>query len=383
MRVAPTIELTSEEHAQLTTWSRGNAVPHRLVLRSQIILLASEHLENQEIAHRLGVPPNRVCRWRGRFASHRLAGIERDEPRPGRPREITPGQVQRVVDTVRHEKPPNATHWSVRTLARALGMKRTTVNEILRQHDLKPHVTRSFKLSKNPRFVEKLRDVVGLYLNPPERALVLSYDEKSQSQIQALESAQLNLPIREGLPEGRSHDYRRNGTITLFAVLNVLDGKVIGECMKRHRHQEFLRFLERVDGETPLGLDLHVILDNYAAHKHPRVMTWPRKHPRWHFHFTPSGSSWLNLVERWFREITTKRIRRGSFGSVKVLIDAIEEYIQNNSGDPTVFVWSASAERILEKIRLVDIGSDAIHPHSDRSCGRAGSPPRGRFPHPR
>lgn len=351
MRVAPTIELTPQEKAQLMTWSHGSAVPHRLVVRSKIVLLASEGLQNLEIGERLRIPVNRVSRWRARFAIERVPGIENDEPRSGRPREITPEQVQRVVDTVRHEKPLNATHWSVRTLAEALGMKRTTVNEILREHELKPHVTRSFKLSKDPHFVEKLQDVVGLYLNPPAHALVLSFDEKSQ--IQALERTQLILPIREGLPEGRSHDYRRNGTTALFAMLNVLDGKVIGECMKRHRHQEFLRFLDKVDAETPRGQELHVILDNYAAHKHPTVRAWLRKHPRWHFHFTPTGSSWLNLVERWFREITTKRIRRGSFSSVKVLIDAIEEYIQNNNGDPTVFVWSASAERILEKIRKV------------------------------
>lgn len=348
MRVAPIIELTPEEQSQLTTWSRGNAVPHRLVLRSKIILLASQNLENRQVAERLGIPSNRVCRCRGRFVTHRLAGIEKDEPRSGRPREVTPDPVERVVNTVRHEKPRNATHWSVRTLAKALGMKRTTVNEILREHDLKPHITRSFKLSKDPQFVEKLHDVVGLYLNPPEHALVLSFDEKSP--IQALERTQLILPIREGLPEGRSHDYRRNGTTALFAMLNVLDGKVIGECMKRHRHQEFLRFLEKVDAGTPRGKQLHVILDSYAAHKHPKVKGWLKRHPRWHFHFTPTGSSWLNLVERWFREITTKRIRRGSFPRVKALIDAIEEYVRNNKGDPTVFVWSASAERILEKI---------------------------------
>ncbi len=348
MRVAPPVVLSSEERSQLEEWAHGHSVPHRVVLRSKFVLLAADGLQNKEIALRLGVNRNSANLWREKFLAHRLVGVLKDAPRPGRPRTLTPEQVRRVVNTVQHERPLRGTRWSVRTLSKALGIHRTAVHEVLRKHQLKIHHTRGFKFSRDPRFVEKLTDVVGLYMNPPEHALVLSFDEKSQ--IQALNRTQLILPIRPGLPEGRSHDYRRNGTTTLFAMLNTLDGKVIGSCMKRHRHQEFIRFLEKVEQEVPPGLDLHVILDNYAAHKTPHVKTWLKRHPRWAFHFIPTSSSFLNIVERWLGKLTEEEIRRGSYSSVKDLIADIELYLKNYNADPTVYKWTASAEDILRKI---------------------------------
>ncbi len=349
MRVAPPVVISPEERAQLEDWARSHTSPHQLVVRSKSILLAADGLQNLEIAARLAVHRNSVDHWRKRFLSGRIAELAREAPRPGRPHTVTtPVMERRVVDAVRMEKPLLGNRWSVRSLARALDMEQTAVFRTLRKYRLQPHRTRGFKFSNDPKFEEKLHDVVGLYLNPPEHALVLSYDEKSQ--IQALNRTQLILPIRPNLPEGRSHDYRRNGTTTLLAMLNMLDGKVIGSCTKRHRHQEFLRFLEKVEGEVPSGLDLHVILDNYSAHKHARVKVWLRHHPRWHLHFTPTNSSFLNMVERWFGKITDEEIRRGSYGSVKDLIASIDLYLKNYNLNPTHYTWTATAEDILRKI---------------------------------
>lgn len=349
MRVAPPVELTAVERSQLEEWSRGHSLPHQLVLRSKSVLLAADGLQNKEIARRLAVHRNSVNHWRKRFLEGRLEDLQHDEPRPGRPCTVTTPQLEkRVVDTLRLERPLLGNRWSVRSLARALKVDRNLVHRTLRKYRLQPHITRGFKFSNDPKFEEKLRDVVGLYLHPPEHALVLSYDEKSQ--IQALNRTQLILPIRPGLPEGRSHDYRRNGTTTLLAMLNMLDGKVIGTCTKRHRHQEFLRFLEKVEAEVPPGLDLHVILDNYSAHKHARVRTWLKRHPRWYLHFTPTNSSFLNMVERWLGKITYEEIRRGSYGSVKELIESIEIYLKNYNADPHVYTWTATADDILRKI---------------------------------
>lgn len=349
MRVAPPVELTAEERSQLEKWSRGHSQPHQLVLRSKSVLLAADGLQNKQIAQRLTVHRNSVDHWRRMFLAGRLTELQREASRPGRPHTVTtPEMERRVVDTVRLRRPLRGTRWSVRSLAEALHMEPTAVYRTLRKYRLQPHRTRGFKFSNDPHFEEKLRDVVGLYLNPPEHALVLSFDEKSQ--IQALNRTQLILPIRPGLPEGRSHDYRRNGTTTLLAMLNMLDGKVIGSCTKRHRHQEFLRFLEKVEGEVPSGLDLHVILDNYSAHKHARVKNWLRRHTRWHLHFIPTHSSFLNMVERWLGKITDEEIRRGTYGSVQELTESIELYLKNYNSNPTVYTWTASADDILRKI---------------------------------
>src|SRR3989441_243878 len=269
-------------------------------------------------------------------------------------------QSQRVLSlSPLPTKPPAATHWTVRTMARARGISPASVQRIWAAHGLKPHLVRTFKVSRDPQFVAKVRDVVGLYLNPPEHALVLCVDEKSQ--IQALDRTQPGLPLKRGRCGTMTHDYKRHGTTTLFAALNVLEGKVIGQCLPRHRHQEFLQFLRRVDRETPPDLDLHLIVDNYATHKHPAVQRWLRRHPRMHLHFTPTSSSWLNLVERWFRDLTDKRIRRGSFHNVKELIRAIQEFLDTYNESPNPFVWTASADAILKKVRRCKAVSETLH----------------------
>lgn len=264
-----------------------------------------------------------------------------------------------MVHATLHSTPPNLTHWSARSMAQAQGLSKDTIHRIWKQHNLKPHLIESFKLSRDKRFIEKLHDVVGLYLNPPDKALVLCVDEKSQ--IQALDRTQPLLPLRPGIPARQTHDYKRNGTTTLFAALNMLDGTVIGNCMPRHRHQEFIRFLQLIDVKTPLDLDLHLIVDNYGTHKQPRVQSWLKRHPRFRLHFIPTSSSWLNMVERCFREITDKRIRRGSFRNVPDLIAAINQYIQTHNQNPKVFVWSASVERIMGKIAKCKEALETLH----------------------
>jgi len=347
MRVAPQVILTGEQRTTLRRWTRGRTTPMRLVRRAQIVLLAAEGKQNIEIAEQLGVERTIVGRWRRRFVAQGLPGLEKDAPRGGRPADTA--LARKIVEHTTQRKPPCATHWSTNSLAKALGTSRSTVSRVWRANGLKPHLTRTFKVSNDPRFVEKLIDVVGLYLNPPEHALVFCVDEKSQ--IQALDRTQPGLPLKKGRCGTMTHDYKRNGTTTLFAALNVAEGKLIGTCMPRHRHQEFIKFLRLIDKQTPADLDLHLIVDNYATHKHPKVKSWLKRHKRFHLHFTPTSSSWLNLVERWFREITDKRIRRGVFRSVKELVAAIEDYLAKHNENPRAFTWTAKAEAILEKVR--------------------------------
>jgi transposase len=358
-RTAPCVILTPSEKTILDTWSRGRSVPARLVQRAQIVRLAAGGMASQDIAKALRTSRPTVQLWRQRFLALRLPGLEKDAPRPGRLPAISEAKIRAVVEATLHSQPPAATHWSTRTMAKAQGLSEASIRRIWKQHNLKPHLTKSFKLSRDKRFVEKLTDVVGLYLNPPDKSLVLCVDEKSQ--IQALDRTQPGLPIKKGRCGTMTHDYKRHGTTTLFAALNLLDGKVIGDCMPRHRHQEFLRFLKKIDSETPGELDLHLVVDNYGTHKHPRIRSWIHRHPRFHLHFTPTSSSWLNMIERWFRELTDRRIRRGVFPSVHDLIAAIEDYLNNHNQNPKIFVWSAPVERIMAKINKCKEALDAIH----------------------
>jgi len=349
MKTAPVIILCDSERKALETWSRGRSTPARLVLRAKIVLAAAEGKMNETIAVELGTSKPTVGRWRGRFATLRLAGIEKDAPRPGRTPAVSGKTVNLIVRKTTQEKPENATHWSTRTMAKAVGVGKDTVQRIWAAHGLKPHLVKTFKVSNDPQFVEKLVDVVGLYLNPPEHALVLCADEKTS--IQALDRTQRGLPLRRGRSGTMTHDYKRNGTTTLFAAIEVTEGKLIGTCMPKHRHQEWIKFLKQIDAETPPELDLHLIVDNYATHKHPKVQSWLKRHRRFHLHFTPTSSSWLNLVERWFREITDNRIRRGTFRNVEQLVQAIMDYIEHHNHSPKPFVWTAQAEQILAKVQ--------------------------------
>ena len=300
-----------------------------------------------------------VMLWRQRYGEAGVDGLLKDAPRPGRKKRISSKKVEAIVNATLHTKPKTATHWSTRTMARAQGVSEATVRRIWNAHGLKPHRVRTFKLSRDPEFVKKLRDVVGLYLNPPDKALLLCVDEKSQ--IQALDRTQPALPMRAGLVETRTHDYVRHGTTTLFAALNVLEGTVIGSCKPRHRHQEFLEFMEEIDRKVPRRREVHIILDNYGTHTHSNVKAWFSAHPRYHLHFVPTGSSWLNLVERWFAEITRKQIRRGTFRNVRQLIRVILRYLRENNKDPLPFIWTASAASILRKIRHCQEALDAAH----------------------
>lgn len=348
MRRAVAIKLSKEERATLSQWARSRTASRDLVSRAQMILLAAGGWENQAIADQLGVHRVTVAKWRQRFAAERLAGVEHDRPGRGRPAHKRKHWARTIVEVTLHTTPKDATHWSVRSLAKHLGVDKSLVQRVWRTHELAPHRVRTFKLSHDKRFIEKLIDVVGLYLRPPEHALVLSVDEKSQ--IQALDRTQPSLPLKKGRCGTMTHDYKRNGTTTLFAALEMASGKLIGQCMKRHRHQEWLKFLKLIDAQTPAELDLHLIADNYSTHKHPNVQKWLARHPRFHLHFIPTSSSWLNMVERWFREITTKRIRRGSFHNVEQLEAAILDYIDTHNEDPKPFVWTADLKDILPKI---------------------------------
>lgn len=348
MRKAIPITLSDEERTTLTAWARSRTVAARLVTRARIVLLAADGRQNQQIAEALGIDRGTAVCWRARFASQRLPGIEQE--RSGRGRRPTKRKhwARTIVEVTLHTLPPNATQWSQRTLATHLGVSTALVTRVWKEHNLKPHRVKTFKLSRDPQFIEKLVDVVGLYLNPPEHALVLCCDEKSQ--IQALDRTQPGLPLKKGRCGTMTHDYVRHGTTTLFSALELLEGRVIGLCQKRHRHQEWLKFLQRIDAETPAPLDLHLILDNYATHKHPKVQAWLTRHPRFHLHFIPTSSSWLNLVERFFREIITKRIRRGVFRSVTALEQAIQDYLAAHNDSPKPFVWTAELKDILPKI---------------------------------
>ncbi len=359
MRKAEEITLSDGERSELGKLARGRSVSARLVERARIVLMASEGAQNKEIARKLKISRPTVQLWRERFLALRLAGLEKYAPRPGRIPKISEEKVNAIIETTLQTKPRNATHWSTRSMAQEKGVSEATVRRIWKQHNLKPHLVKTFKLSRDKHFVEKLVDVVGLYINPPEKSLVLCVDEKSQ--IQALDRTQPSLPLKKGRCGTMTHDYKRNGTTTLFASLSVLDGKVIGECMARHRHQEFIRFLKKIDDDTPHGLDLHLIMDNYATHKHPSVKRWLARHPRFRLHFTPTSSSWLNLVERWFRDLTEKQLRRGSFHNVPILIKTIYDYIHNNNQNPKLFVWTASVERIMAKVAKSKVVLDALH----------------------
>jgi transposase len=358
MRRAREITLHDADRTILERWSRGRSAPARLVMRARIVLAAAEGKENKDIAAELKITRGAVARWRDRFAELGVAALEKDAPRGGRPPKARDDLVRRIIKMTTQQKPANATHWSTRTLAKALGTNRSLINRVWRANGLKPHLCRTFKVSNDPRFVEKLIDVVGLYLDPPEHALVLCVDEKSQ--IQALDRTQPSLPIYPGRCATMTHDYKRNGTTTLFAALDMLEGRLIAQCMPRHRHQEFIKFLKQIDAETPPELDLHLIVDNYATHKHPNVKAWLKRHSRFHLHYIPTSSSWLNLVERWFREITDKRIRRGVFQSVEQLIEAIRAYIEEHNQSPQPFIWTAKAENILEKVRRARAVLDKI-----------------------
>jgi len=330
MRVAQEIKLTKKEQATLQRLSRGRKTSARVVERARMILLAGQGKLNTEIATELGVKALTVGRWRSRFAELGLAGIEKDLPRGGRPRKQREDVESEIIRKTTQETPKNATHWSTRTLAEELGITQSMVHRVWKANGLKPHLVRTFKLSRDPHFEEKLIDVVGLYLNPPEKALVFSADEKSQ--IQALDRTQPGLPMVPGRCGTMTHDYKRNGTTTLFAAIEMAQGKVIATCMPRHRHQEWIKFLKQIDAETPGDLAIHMIVDNYATHKHPKVKSWLKRHKRFHIHFIPTSSSWLNIIERFFRDLDDKRVHRGVFRSVRELIEAIMGYIEESEG---------------------------------------------------
>jgi len=345
---APALELDENQRKHLSSLAASGKTPQKIALRARLVLLAGDGRPNHAIAQALKISRPTVLLWRERFAQKGVPGLLQDAPRTGRKKGLTPEQIQAVVEATLRTTPPDATHWTTRTLAKVHGISHMAVQRIWQQHRLQPHRVETFKLSRDPDFVAKVRDVVGLYLQPPDKALVFSVDEKSQ--IQALDRTAPLLPLRPGIPARQTHDYRRHGTTTLFAALNLLDGKVIGQCVPRHRSREFVGFLEQIEQQTPGGLDLHLIVDNSSTHKSPPVKRWLKKHPRFHLHFTPTSSSWLNLVERWFGEITRKRIRRGTFGSVKELIAAIEDYLKSYNQQPKPFRWTKTADMIIAKV---------------------------------
>jgi len=356
MRVAAEIRLTKSQRATLQHWSRGRKVAVRQAQRAEMILRAAQGKSNQEIAAQRGVKVHTVGRWRNRFAELGIAGIEKDLPRGGRPRQPRERVESEIIRKTTQETPSNATHWSTRSLAEELGVTQSMIHRVWKANGLKPHRVRTFKLSRDPNFETKLIDVVGLYLNPPERALVISADEKSQ--IQALDRTQPGLPIVPGRCGTMTHDYKRNGTTTLFAALDVLEGSVIGKCMQRHRHQEFIRFLNAIERAVPAGKLIHAIADNYATHKHPKVRAWLARHPRWTFHFTPTSASWINAVEGFFSALTRRRLKRGVFHSIVDLQAAINRYIHEHNENPKPFVWTKPAETIIAKINRIPVPSE-------------------------
>ncbi|MPZ77265.1 MAG: IS630 family transposase [Deltaproteobacteria bacterium] len=358
MRIAQPIELSEKEIKTLTSWSRGRRTPTRLMKRAKIVLMAARGQQDKTIAELLGIDPRQASRWRRRFIEQRLVGIERDAARGGRNAKKRERMAPLIIERTTQSKPGNATHWSVRTLAESLGIDKSMVHRVWHASGLKPHLSKTFKVSRDKRFVEKVIDVVGLYLNPPEHALVLCADEKTS--VQALDRTQPGLPLVKGRLGTMTHDYKRNGTTTLFAALEMTQGSVIGTCMSRHRHQEWIKFLTLIDQKTPADLDLHLIMDNYATHKHPKVKAWLKRHKRFHPHFVPTSSSWLNMVERWFRDLTDKRIRRGVFKSVADLIAAIKSYIEHHNSNPIPFVWTAKAEDIIAKYRRAQAVLDKL-----------------------
>ena len=351
------IDVVAREELDRLVRDRNTA--QKVVWRARIVLLAAEGLRAGAIAAATGKSQLTVRRWRRRFLAKGVEGLLKDATRPPRRKPLTAEKIAEVVHMTLHAKPPNATHWSVRTMAPVMGLSPSSIQRIWSAHGLKPHLTKTFKLSRDPNFAAKVQEVVGLYLNPPQRALVLSVDEKSQ--IQALDRTQPGLPMKRGRAGTWTHDYKRHGVTTLFAALEVATGKVIGQCMQRHRHQEWLKFLRTIDRSTPKGLDLHLIADNYATHKHPAVKAWLAKHPRFHMHFTPTSASWLNQVERFFGLITDKRIRRGVFKSVGELETAIMDYLDQHNAHPKPFAWTKSPGEILEKVARAKQASESQH----------------------
>jgi transposase len=361
MRVAPTIVLSEEERGKLRQLSKSKTVSVGLARRARIVLLAAAGKQNDAIAEELDIGRVQVGRWRERYAEGGLAAVERDLPRGGRPPKVDAAEVVRLTTQT---LPEAATHWSTRTLAAKVGVSDTTVLRVWHRHGLKPHLVETFKVSRDPRFAEKLEDIVGLYLNPPEHALVLCCDEKSQ--VQALDRTQPGLPLKKGRAATMTHDYKRHGTTTLFAALSTLDGSLIACCQQRHRHEEWLVFLRQINRETPKDKEVHLICDNYATHKHPHVQEWLAKHPRFHVHFTPTSASWLNMVERFFRDLSTQRLKRGVFRSVPELIATIKEYVAVHNKNPKPFIWTARAADILQKViranrRLSSKQNEALH----------------------
>jgi transposase len=361
MRVASVIELDEAQRDELVKLAQSNRTEVRLARRAGIVLLAADGLDNRQISELMGIGRIQVGRWRERYAQGGLAAIEKDLPRGGRPREVDAAQI---VHLTTQSKPQGATQWSTRTLAAVAGVSDTTVQRVWKAHGLKPHRIKRFKVSRDPKFVEKLEDIVGLYMSPPEHALVLCCDEKSQ--VQALDRSQPGLPMKPGRAATMTHDYKRHGTTTLFAAMSMLDGSIISRCEQHHRHSEWLGFLRQIERETPKDKQLHLICDNYATHKHPKVEQWLARHPRVHVHFTPTSASWLNMVERFFRDLTSERLRHGVFRSVPELTAAIKEYIALHNQNPKPFVWTARAHDILAKViranrRLSSKQNEALH----------------------
>lgn len=353
------VRLSKQEFEQLKSMVRSRSLPHGLVTRARIILMAAEGATNQAIAQRASLSVQSVCKWRQRYLQQGISGLH-DELRPGRPRSISDEKVAALIRKTLHTKPKDGTHWTIRSIAKTTLLSRPTVHRIWNAFGIQPHRQRHFKLSTDPFFVEKVRDIVGLYLNPPDKAMVLCVDEKSQ--IQALNRTQPLLPMGMGYVEGVTHDYVRHGTTTLFAALDIATGQVLARCKSRHRHQEYLDFLKHIDAHVPQELDIHLVVDNYATHKHPKVKRWLAVHPRYQVHHTPTYASWLNQVEIWFNIITQKAIRRGTFKSVKDLIAKIDYFVQNHNSYARPFIWTATAESILEKIkRLCQFISETRH----------------------
>lgn len=348
MRVAMKVELTETQRGELERRASGRTTSVRVAERSKMILRAADGATDKEIGAELGVLRATVARWRGRYIEDGLAGIEQDGTRPGRKPQISERKVKAIVKMTTQQTPANATHWSTRTMAAAAGVSEASVRRIWHAHGLKPHRVSTFKVSNDTHFTEKLEDIVGLYLNPPESALVFCCDEKSQ--IQALDRTQPGLPLKKGRCQTMTHDYKRNGVTTLFAAMSTLDGSVIGQCQTKHRHQEWLRFLRQIDRSTPKNKELHLIADNYATHKHPNVKAWLAKHPRFHMHFTPTSASWLNMVERFFRDLSETQLRRATFKSVPDLTDSIEQFIAKHNTAPKPYIWTAKATDILAKV---------------------------------
>jgi transposase len=357
---AMALRLSEPDKAQLGAWLRALSTPQQVALRCRIILAAAQGLQDLEIAAELGINRHTAALWRKRVLGEGIGCVWEIAPGRGRKPNYDQAKRQAIIEATLQTKPQGMTHWSCRLLARAQGVSKNTVNRLWQLHNLKPHLSRTFKLSRDPKFLEKLTDVVGLYLNPPQKAVVLCIDEKSQ--IQALDRTQPGLPLKQGRCGTMTHDYKRNGTTTLFAALSILDGKVIGQCVPRHRHQEFLKFLRRLDKEFPERLQLHLVMDNYGTHKTPEVQRWLKRHPRFFTHFIPTSSSWVNLVERWFGELTRKAVRRGTFVSVPDLIQAIEGFLAAWNQKPKAFIWTAKVQDIMEKLELARTKLESIKP---------------------